>query len=494
MPRERKHPDNSSEKNAKISKKKKYVSTGVSLLKINNQGLKRPVEINNQALLEGCPAHLASEKMLAQYTANQYGKRPVENKENNGPLVKTAKTINPLKERLLLSNNPVQEKAKMTKSVVVVVIDGPPASMIQERLKNPTPVQERQNTATSVPVHFTINPVQEKSNMTKTVISMKPAKSVVIDRAPASMFQERQKTPTPIQERQHTSTTVPVHFTAKLVQETPKITKSVTSMKPQKSMIDKHPVAKYQEKLKKFTQLQERPKNAYAPGRFSRPEKRTQPSTSIQERQKLSSSYPKKSKPANSLQERQKSLSSIHETPKPANSSQDRSQLENAANIQNLETGLKSEILSWSQSFQEPSDSMPILFDEEVNIKETPKNTYSYEERPKANNSSKERPPPLASYQEKNPMAVAAPIGVAKGAATPIGGATVGHGHPSKELEPVGVATSLKEDLQGPNKKAIDAREKAQRERKGKYWIVNLLKKCNFEICFEIVRGIPNLF
>ena len=35
MPRERKHPGNSSEKNVDDSKKKKYVSTGVSLLKIN---------------------------------------------------------------------------------------------------------------------------------------------------------------------------------------------------------------------------------------------------------------------------------------------------------------------------------------------------------------------------------------------------------------------------------------------------------------------------
>ena len=258
------------------------------------------------------------------------------------------------------------------------------------------------------------------------------------------------------------------------VQETPKITKLVTSMKPQKSLIDNPPVAKYQEKLKKFTQLQERQKNAFAPGHFSRPEKRTQPSNSIQERQKLSSSYSKKSKSANSLPERQKSLSSIHETAKPTNSSQDSSQLKNTTKV----VDPVSEPISSSQSLQilnntpktesQSTNSMPILFNEEVKIQETPKNNYPNEERPKANNSCQERPPPLAKYQEKRPMGVAAPIGVAKSLATPISAASVSHGHPSKDSEPKSVPTSLKEDLQGPNKEAIEARRQAQQERKGK--------------------------
>ena len=562
MPRDRKLPGNSSEENVNKSKKKKYVSTGVSLLKINNLAFKGPVE----------------------------------NKENNSPLVKTAKTKNSLKDRLLLSNNPnmtkpvtsmkppnividvapasifkempkrstpiqewpktstsvpvhftvnqvqgkpntakmaismkpptsvividgaptsmfhermktptpvqvsqntstsvpvhftvnqVQGKPNLTKSVIsmkplksVVVIDSAPASMFQERLKNPPPVQVSQNTSTSVPVHFTIKPVQEKPDLTKSVISKKPPKSFVdIDGAPASKFQERQKDPPPIQEMQHTSSSVPVHFPDKSVQETQKITESGTSMKPQKSLIENPPVPKYLEKrlekLKNFSQPRERAKNAHAPGYFSRTEKRTQPSNSIQEKQKLSYSLPKKSKSANSLQERQKSLSSIHETPKPTNSSQDRSQLENAANIQNQETGLKSET---PKIESQRTNSMPILVNEEVKIKDTAKNTYSYEERSKANNSSQKRPPPLASYQEKGPMVMATPNGVAKGVAPPIGGATVSHGLPSEKLQPKSVATPLKEDLQGPNKEAIKACEKAQCEGNGKYCILNLLK------------------
>ena len=551
MPRDRKHPGNSSEANANKHKKNKYVSTGVSLLKINN---------------------------------------PVENKENNSPLVKTAITKNSLKDRLLLSNSivtfmkppksvaptslfqerlktptpvqvrqntstsvpvhivinpvqgkpnttktsvvvidgataskfqerlrtptpvqvsqntstsvpvhftikPVQEKPDLTKPVIsvkppksVVVIDGAPASKFQERLKTPAPVQESQNTSTSVPVHFTIKPVQEKPDLTKPVIAMKPPESiVVIDSAPTSKFQERLKDSPPIQERQHTSTSLPVHSTTKSVQEIQKITKSGTSMKPQKSLIEKPPVAKYLEKriekLGKFTQPQERAKNAHAPGYFSRPEKRTQPSNSNQEKQKLASPYIKKSKSANSLQEKQKSLSSIHEMPKPTNTSQDRSQLENAANIQNHETGLKSET---PKIESQCTNSMPILVNEEVKFKDTAKNTYSYEERPKTNNSSQKRPPPLASYQEKGPMVMATPNGVAKGVAPPIGGVTVSHGHQSKKLEPMSVATPLKEDLQGPNKEAIDAREKAQRERKGKYCVLNLLKKCDLENLWTI--------
>ena len=255
-------------------------------------------------------------------------------------------------------------------------------------------------------------------------------------------------------------------------------------MKPPKSLINNSPVAKYQERIKKFAQIQERSKNAYAPGHFSRHEKRQQPSNSIQNKQKPTSSYQKKAKPANSPQERQKTLSSIHETPKPTNSSRNKSQLEHATNIQNHEIGYELGIESQS------NNSMPILVNEEVKIKETAKNTYSYEERPK--NSCQERQPPLASYQEKGSMVVATPNGVAKGVAPPIGGATVSHGLPSEKLEPKSVATPLKEDLQGPNKEAIDAREKAQRERKGKYCVLNLLKKCDFEnlwtiseICFR---------
>ena len=248
-------------------------------------------------------------------------------------------------------------------------------------------------------------------------------------------------------------------------------TKSGTSMKPPKSLINNSPVAKYQERIKKFAQIQERSKNAYAPGHFSRHEKRQKPSNSIQNKQKPTSSYQKKAKPANSPQERQKSLSSIHETPKPTNSSRNKSQLEHATNIQNHEIGHELGIES------QPNNSMPIL----VKIKETAKNTYSYEERPKVNNSCQERQPPLASYQEKGPKGAATPIGAAKGVAPPISGATVSHGHPSEKVEPVGVAAPLKEDLPGPNK---EAREKAQCERKGKYCILNLLKKCNFESLF----------
>ena len=251
-------------------------------------------------------------------------------------------------------------------------------------------------------------------------------------------------------------------------------TKSGTSMKPPKSLINNSPVAKYQERIKKFAQIQERSKNAYAPGHFSRHEKRQQPSNSIQNKQKPTSSYQKKAKPASSPQERQKSLSSIHETPKPTNSSRNKSQLEHATNIQNHEIE------------SQPNNSMPILVNEEVKIKETAKNTYSYEERPKANNSSQKRAPPLASNQEKGPMVVATPNGVVKGVAPPIGGATVNHGLPLKTLEPMSVATPLKEGLQGPNKEAIDAREKAQRERKGKYCVLNLLKKCDFENLWNI--------
>ena len=81
---------------------------------------------------------------------------------------------------------------------------------------------------------------------------------------------------------------------------------------------------------------------------------------------------------------------------------------------------------------------------------------------------------------------MATPNGVAKGVAPPIGGVTVSHGHQSKKLEPMSVATPLKEDLQGPKKEAIDAREKAQRERKGKYCVLNLLKKCDFENLWTI--------
>ena len=626
MPRDRKLPGISIEDNMKKSQKKKYVSTGLSLLKINNPAFNKPVE----------------------------------NKENNSPLVKTAKTKNSLKDRLLFSNNtaegkpnltkmaipmkppnvvidvapasifkempkhstqiqewpktctstpvhfkinPVKEKSILTKSVIspksVVVIDGPPASKFQERLRTPTPVQVMQNTSTSLPVHFTINPVQgkpnttkmaismeppksvvvidntpasmsherlknptlvqvsqntsnsvpanftikpvqENLNMTKSVISMKPPKSVVvidsapasifqeklknpppvqvsqntstsvpvhftikpvqekpdltksvismkppksfvdIDGAPASKFQERLKDPPPIQEMQHTSSSVPVHFPSKSVEETQKITKSGTSMKPQKSLINNPPVPKYQERLKKFHQIQERSKNAFAPGHFSRREKRQQPSNSIQNKQKPTSSYQKKAKPANSPQERQKTLSSIHETPKPTNSSQNKSQLEHATNIQNHKFGHELGIES------QPNNSMPILINEEVKIKEKSKNTYSYEERKKANNSCQERPPPLASYQEKGPKGVATPIDVPMGVAPPIGGATVSHGQPLKKIEPVGVAAPLKEDLPGPNKEAIDAREKAQRERKGNYCILNLLKKCNFENLWTI--------
>ena len=498
MPRDRKHPGNSSEENLNKSKKKRYVSTGVSLLKINN------------------PASI----------------RPVENKENNSPLVKTAKTKNSLKDRLLFSKSAIS----MNPPKAVVVIDGAPASIVQERLKNHTPVQVRQNTSTSVPVHIVINPVQgkpntaktsvvviegapaskfqgrlktptpvqvsqntstsvpvqytikpgqEKLNLTKLAISVQPPKSVVVtDGAPASKFQERLNNPPPIQERQHISTSEPVHCTDKSVQETPKITKPGTSVKPPKSLINIPPVPKYlewrQEKLKKIPQPQERAKNAYPAGHFSRPEKRTQPSNSIQEKQELASPYIKKSKSANSLQERQKSLS-IHETPKPTNSSQDRSLLENAANIQNHKTGLKSET---PKIESQRTNSMPILINEEV--KEKAKNTYSYEERPKANNSSQKRPPPSASYQEKGPKGMATPIDGPKGVAPQIGGTTVSNGHPSKKLELVGVETPLKKDLQGPTKEAVDAREKAQRERKGKYCVLNLLKKCDFENLWTI--------
>ena len=259
-------------------------------------------------------------------------------------------------------------------------------------------------------------------------------------------------------------------------------------MKPPKSLINNSIVAKYQERIKKFAQIQERSKNAYAPGHFSRHEKRQQPSNSIQNKQKPTSSYQKKAKPANSPQERQKSLSSIHETPKPTNSSRNKSQLEHATNNQNHEIGYELGIES------QPNNSMPILVNEEVKIKETAKNTYSYEERPKVNNSCQERQPPLASYQEKGPKGAATPIGAAKGVAPPISGATVSHGHPSKKVEPVGVAAPLKEDLPGPNKEAIDAREKAQRERKGNYCILNLLKKCNFENLWTICsrNGLQN--
>ena len=120
MPRDRKHPGNSSEENVNKSKKKKYVSTGMSLLKINNPAFDRPVE----------------------------------NKENNSPLVKTAKTKNSLKDRLLLAN--------MTKSLTPVkppnvVIDVAPNSMFKEMPKHSTLIQEWPKTSTSVPVHFTVN-------------------------------------------------------------------------------------------------------------------------------------------------------------------------------------------------------------------------------------------------------------------------------------------------------------------------------------------------
>ena len=98
-----------------------------------------------------------------------------------------------------------------------------------------------------------------------------------------------------------------------------------------------------------------------------------------------------------------------------------------------------------------------------------------HEERPKANNSSQKRPPPSASYQEKGPKGMATPIDGPKGVAPQIGGTTVSNGHPSKKLELVGVETPLKKNLQGPTKEAVDAREKAQRERMGKYCVLVLL-------------------
>ena len=563
MPRERKHPGNSSEKNVDDSKKKKYVSTGVSLLKINNPAFQRPVENKENfsplvktaktknslkdrllfsksaismnppkavVVIDGAPASIVQER-LKNHT-------PVQVRQNTSTSVPVHIVINPVQGKpntaktsvvviegapaskfqgrlktptpVQVSQNtstsvpvqytikPGQEKLNLTKSAIsvqppksVVVIDGGPASKFQERLKDPTPVQVSQNTSTSVPIQYTIKPGQEKLDLTKSAISVQPPKLVVVtDGAPASKFQERLNNPPPIQERQHISTSEPVHCTDKSVQETPKITKPGTSVKPPKSLINIPPVPKYlewrQEKLKKIPQPQERAKNAFAAGHFSRPEKRTKPSNSIQEKQELASPYIKKSKSANSLQERQKSLS-IHETPKPTNSSQDRSLLENAANIQNHKTGLKSET---PKIESQRTNSMPILINEEV--KEKAKNTYSYEERPKANNSSQKRPPPSASYQEKGPKGMATPIDGPKGVAPQIGGTTVSNGHPSKKLELVGVETPLKKDLQGPTKEAVDAREKAQRERKGKYCVLNLLKKCDFEnlwtiseICFR---------
>ena len=132
MPRDRKLPGNFSEENVNKTKKKKYVSTGVSLLKINNLAFKGPVE----------------------------------NKENNSPLVKTAKTKNSLKDRLLFS----KEHPNMTKPVTSmkppnIVIDVAPASIFKEMPKHSTPIQEWPKTSTSAPVHFTVNQVQGKPNI-----------------------------------------------------------------------------------------------------------------------------------------------------------------------------------------------------------------------------------------------------------------------------------------------------------------------------------------